>query len=118
MNQGHNTNDSVITVPTKGPSTSTRVREINVSTMNDEDLKALRKSDPFMYYSISQVIKAFRCNIPIDHSSLGITQGDAAAGQAQAPPVMVSRKTRISDSCDFVQMMVELSEMGLLPDHI
>jgi hypothetical protein len=118
MERRSSTDDSVVTVPTEGPSTSTRVREIDVSTMNDQDLKALRKADPFMYYSIPQVIKAFRCNIPIDHSSLGITQGDAAAGQAQALPVMVSRKTRISDSCDFVQMMAELSEMGLLPENI
>ena len=99
------------------PSTSRMVHQIDLSTMNDEDLKALRQGDAFMYYSIPGIIKAFRCNLPIDHSTLltSTQSGDAAAGSAKAT-TSVSRQTRISDSCDLMTVMNELRKIGTKDD--
>lgn len=105
-----NQKDIVITVPTAVPSTSRRTREIDLSTMNSEDLKALRKDDPFLYYSIPKVVRAFR-NRPVDPSSLVTnTQADAAGGQSLVSSCIVSRQTRISDSSDLVTVMSKMNQ--------
>jgi hypothetical protein len=81
--------------------------------MNEADLVTLRKTDPFMYYSIPSVIKAFRSNLPVDHSALvELAQGDAGAGGQAQPSTVVKRQTRISDGCDYITVMSEMINMA------
>ena len=67
---------------------------INVKELNEDELKLLKKQDPFLYYSIPAVKKAKLINIkPIDHTEvLKETARSSDSG-------MVSRKTRVSTEC-------------------
>jgi hypothetical protein len=49
--------EEVFIVPTKGPSESEpkKVIDIDTSSLTEEDLKTLKKQDPFLYYSIPSV---------------------------------------------------------------
>ena len=90
------------TMPTFRPARPTK--EIDISGLTEEQFQALRKSDPFMYYSIQPVMEARRSGKTITHAEvMSALQGgvDAAAGgSVSSGRTRVSRKTRISDGCD------------------
>jgi hypothetical protein len=113
MNQSNVNQPSTIRVPTV--QAAPRVIEIDTSALTDEELTALKKSDPFMYYSIPGVINAFRTGQPVNHSNLvadaSRDAADAAAGGRNA--TVVSRRTRISDGCDLLtSLSAELNSLG------
>ena len=80
--------------------------QMDISKLTEEEFQALRKSDPFMYYSIKPVMQARRSGRTISHANVMVSlQGDVdagAGGSASCEHVKVSRKTRISDGCDSV----------------
>ena len=99
-----------------------RTKEIDISTLTEEQFQALRKSDPFMYYSIKQVMEARRSGRTISHADVmasmqgGVDAG--AGGAASANHTRVSRKTRISDGCDAVTALgMYLATLDQEMDH-
>ena len=100
---------AVFTVPTKGPApatTATTVEErspkkakvIDTAHLNEEDLKALKEQDPFLYYSIIQ------SNISVDSMS-SLLRGGIIPRRASCPsriesaPTKVERRSSISFEC-------------------
>ena len=105
-NNQSNQGGDVYTTPTFKPSQQTK--EMDISKLTEEQFQALRRSDPFMYYSIKPVMQARRSGRTIRHADVMVAmQGDvdaAAGGSASTEQIQVnvSRKTRISDGCDSV----------------
>ena len=60
--------------------------KIDVSKLNEDELKKLKTQDPFLYYSIPQVNKAELSGMPVDHTK--VLQDTSSA--------MVFRKSRVS----------------------
>eukprot|EP00984_Skeletonema_dohrnii_P003732 scaffold1290_cov112-Skeletonema_dohrnii-CCMP3373.AAC.10 len=63
---------SAIIIPTKtdvSPNPA-HEREIDLSQMDEQDVKSLHKSDPFMYYSIPGVLKASLTLKDVDYSDI------------------------------------------------
>ena len=69
---------------------------INVKELNEDELKLLKKQDPFLYYSIPAVKKAKLANVkPIDHTEvLRLKEAARSSGSG-----MISRRTRVSTEC-------------------
>eukprot|EP00804_Cyclotella_cryptica_P026203 CCRYP_009783-RA/>CCRYP_009783-RA protein AED:0.24 eAED:0.24 QI:0/-1/0/1/-1/1/1/0/142 len=84
-----------ILVPTF-PSEPKKAKQIDVSKLTQEDIRALEKDDPFLYYSIPGVSKARLLCEPIDFSNLASSshRDDSCSG-------VVSRRSRLSTECDF-----------------
>ena len=84
----------VMQVPTiRHPQKEPKV--INVNQLNEDELKLLKKQDPFLYYSIPAVkkaVNAINCK-PIDHTEV-IRETARTSGSG-----MISRKTRVSTEC-------------------
>ena len=81
----------VMQVPTiRHPQKQPKV--INVNHLNEDELKLLKKHDPFLYYSIPAVKKATNGK-PIDHTEV-IREAARSSGSG-----MISRKTRVSTEC-------------------
>lgn len=60
--------------------------KIDISKLNEDELKKLKTQDPFLYYSIPGVNKAELSGMPVDHTK--VLQDTSSA--------MVSRRTRVS----------------------
>ena len=83
--------------------------EINVKQMNEDELKLLKRQDPFLYYSIPAVKKAKLTNRkPIDHTEV-LKEAAMSSGSG-----MVSRQTRVSTECapsmlldDFLMLLID-----------
>ena len=82
----------VMQVPTIRPPQQQQPKVINVDHLNEDELKLLKKQDPFLYYSIPAVKKATNCK-PIDHTEV-IREAARSSGSG-----MISRKTRVSTEC-------------------
>ena len=89
--------DIIISIPTKAASNSKhQPPQIDISKLNEDDLKLLKTQDPFLYHSIPSVNKA-KLNIkPIDHTR--VIQ-DATAATALESSSVISRRTRVSTEC-------------------
>lgn len=103
MCQPNTTSDrlAVFTIPIKGPATATTVEEhsskkakvIDTAHLNEEDLKALKKADPFLYYSIPGVRAAtIQSNRSVDMSSL---HGGAIPRRASCPSRIESASSKV-----------------------
>ena len=75
------------TVPTKSGSPPTKIEEeqvpervmmIDTDELSEEDLKTLKKQDPFLYYSIPAVRNAAVRNREVDMASLRSGSGDTS----------------------------------------
>ena len=88
-----------IMVPTKLMDEKPK-KEVDLGSISLDDLESLKKTDPFMYYSIPQVKRATVLMRNIDMSSL-LGPPARAAHQGEAPEVSqkVSRSTRHSFEC-------------------
>ena len=60
--------------------------KIDISKLNEDELKKLKTQDPFLYYSIPGVNKAELSGMPVDHTK--VLQDTSSA--------MVMRRTRVS----------------------
>jgi hypothetical protein len=95
----------VLTVPTKGlPATETKKKVIDTAHLNEEDLNALKKSDPFLYYSIPGVRAAtIQSNRSVDTmSSLHggvIPRRASCPSRIESAPTKVERRSSISFEC-------------------
>eukprot|EP00986_Skeletonema_menzelii_P008081 scaffold3319_cov139-Skeletonema_menzelii.AAC.1 len=67
--------------------TDKKVKRLDLQSMNEEDLKFLKKEDPFFYYSIPGVNKAVLSLEKVDHS------------KASQSADIVTRKGRLSFEC-------------------
>ena len=89
-----------IQVPTKtaSPDTNTNTnnqrKEIDIRQFNVDDLKLLKKQDPFLYYSIPAVNKAKLTSKTVDHNQV---LQDAV--QYPSTNALVSRRSRVSTEC-------------------
>ena len=86
-----NTASKIFIVPTAQCMSSNVANEIpqekiDISKLNEDELKKLKTQDPFLYYSIPGVNKAELSGIPVDHAK--VLQDTSSA--------MVSRKSRVS----------------------
>ena len=81
-----NTASKIFIVPTAKCMSSNIANEIDMSKLNEDELKKLKTQDPFLYYSIPGVNKAELSGIPVDHTK--VLQDTSSA--------MVSRRTRVS----------------------
>eukprot|EP00984_Skeletonema_dohrnii_P028109 scaffold17945_cov136-Skeletonema_dohrnii-CCMP3373.AAC.7 len=109
MSQLSTTTDLIFTVPTKG-SMATRMTEdsvqkkvIDTRSLKGEDLKTLKKQDPFLYFSIPALRSATLLGREVDMSSL---KGDRSSRRAScpskiesAPSTKIERRSRISFEC-------------------
>eukprot|EP00984_Skeletonema_dohrnii_P005125 scaffold1809_cov81-Skeletonema_dohrnii-CCMP3373.AAC.1 len=95
---------TTLTVPTKGAASTDEApkRVIDTRNLSEEDLKALRKQDPFLYYSIQKARNvALRRNFSADLTALR-NQEVARSRRASCPSrvevesTMVERKSCIS----------------------
>ena len=89
-----------IQVPTKTASPDTiainnqQLKEIDIRQFNVDDLKLLKKQDPFLYYSIPAVNKAKLTSKTVDHNQV---LQDAV--QHPSTNAFVSRRSRVSTEC-------------------
>ena len=81
-----NTASKIFIVPTTQCMSSNVANEIDISKLNEDELKKLKTQDPFLYYSIPGVNKAELSGMPVDHTK--VLQDTSSA--------MVSRKSRVS----------------------
>jgi hypothetical protein len=94
-------NINSFTVSTKGEPIQQKV--IDTRNLTEEDLKTLRKQDPFLYFSIPAVRTATLLSRDVDMASL---QGGQCSRRASCPsridstpPTKVERRTCISFEC-------------------
>jgi hypothetical protein len=94
-------NMNSFTISTKGEPIQQKV--IDTRNLTEEDLKTLRKQDPFLYFSIPAVRTATLLNRDVDIASL---QGGQCSRRASCPsriestpPTKVERRTCISFEC-------------------
>ena len=103
MNMSHlNDTFAVFTVPTKtGEEDSAQKEVIDTSTLKDEDLKTLKKQDPFFYFSIPAARTAAPAHLARE-VDMSCSKGDTSLGasfQSQlktAPSTKVERKSCVS----------------------
>ena len=86
-----NTASKIFIVPTAQCMSSNVANEIpqdkiDISKLNEDELKNLKTQDPFLYYSIPGVNKAELSGMPVDHTK--VLQDTSSA--------MVMRKSRVS----------------------
>ena len=99
--------DIIISVPTKTASNSKhQPPQIDISKLNEDDLKILKTQDPFLYHSIPSVNKAKLTIKPIDHTR--VIQ-DATAATALESSSMISRRTRVSTECHATLILDDLA---------
>eukprot|EP00986_Skeletonema_menzelii_P012521 scaffold6934_cov125-Skeletonema_menzelii.AAC.1 len=95
-------NATVFTVPTKGED-SAQKKVIDTSLIKEEDLKTLKKQDPFLYFSIPAVRTAAHLSRDVDMSCLkgGVRSPNASSPSKlkSAPSTKVERKSCISFEC-------------------
>jgi len=99
------------TVPTKGSEEEedpAKTKFIDTEHLNEDELKTLKKEDPFSYYSIPTVRAATVRRGSIDMSSMQQDGGGSAARQSRrmscpyridSTPTKVARRTCISFEC-------------------
>ena len=96
-------NITVFTVPTKGGEDSDQKKVIDTSLLKEEDLKTLKKQDPFLYYSIPAVRTATHLSRDVDMPCLkgGICSLNASSLSQlkSAPSTKVERRSCISFEC-------------------
>ena len=95
-------------VPTIRPPKQQQPKVINVNHLNEDELKLLKKQDPFLYYSIPAVKKAvntINCK-PIDNTEV-IREAARSSGSG-----MISRKTRVSTECAPSMLLDDLISYG------
>jgi len=98
--------DIIIRVPTKTASnysTKQQPPQIDISKLNEDDLKLLKTQDPFLYHSIPSVNKAKLIIKPIDHTR--VIQ-DATATLASS--AVISRRTRVTTECHATLILDDL----------
>ena len=85
----------VMQVPTIRPPQKQQPKKIIVNLLNEDELKLLKKRDPFLYYSIPAAKRAAKLTNykPIDHTEV-IREVARSSGSG-----MISRKTRVSTEC-------------------
>jgi len=109
--------DIIIRVPTKTASnysTKHQPPQIDISKLNEDDLKLLKTQDPFLYHSIPSVNKA-KLNIkPIDYTRV-IQDASATTLESSA---IISRRTRVSTECHATLILDDLmDEVFSTDDH-
>ena len=96
---------TTLTVPTKGAASTDEApkRVIDTRNLSEEDLKALRKQDPFLYYSIQSARNAaLRRNFSDDLTALhnqeevACSRSRRASCPSRVESTMVERKSCIS----------------------
>ena len=93
---------TTLTVPTKGAASTDEApkRVIDTRNLSEEDLKALRKQDPFLYYSIQSARNAALRRNSADMTALRNQEKLARSRRASCPSrvesTMVERKSCIS----------------------
>ena len=101
--------DVIISVPTKTASNSATKQQppqLDISKLNEDDLKLLKSQDPFLYHSIPSVNKAKLTIKPIDHAR--VIQ-DASATTLESSAV-ISRRTRVSTECHATLILDDLMD--------
>ena len=100
--------DIIISVPTKTASNSKhQPPQIDISTLNEDDLKLLKSQDPFLYHSIPSVNKAKLTIKPINHTQV-IQDVSATTLESSA---VISRRTRVSTECHATLILDDLMAM-------
>jgi len=107
--------DIIIRVPTKTASnysTKQQPPQIDISKLNEDDLKILKTQDPFLYHSIPSVNKAKLTIKPIDHTR--VIQDATATLESSA---IISRRTRVSTECHATLILDDLMDEVFSNDH-
>lgn len=100
--------DIIISVPTKAASNSKhQPPQIDISKLNEDDLKILKTQDPFLYHSIPSVNKAKLTIKPIDHTR--VIQDASATTLESSSSSMISRKTRVTTECHATLILDDLA---------
>ena len=103
MSQLNNNTIAVFTVPTKGEEEDSAQKEvIDTSLLKEEDLKTLKKQDPFFYFSIPAARNAAHLAREVDMSCLkgGISRRESFPSPLKSvPSTKVERQSRISFEC-------------------
>ena len=104
----------------KGPAPATaehspkKAKVIDTANLNEEDLKALKKEDPFLYYSIPGVRAAtIQSNRSVDMSSLHggvIPRRASCPSRIESTPTTVERRSSISFECHPDLLLENLGE--------
>ena len=87
--------ESSIVVPTTASSPEQR-EVFDISNLSNDDLQALRKKDPFLYYSIPSVRRA---ELGFGDSSRSSRVLDSPAAAEASASTTVKRCTRVSFEC-------------------
>ncbi len=105
----------MFTVPTKRGEDSAQKKVIDTSYLQEEDLKTLKKQDPFLYFSIPAVRTAAHLSRDVNMSCLRDVRSsrrESCPGQIQSTPITkVERQSRISFECH-----TDLIMEGILDD--
>ncbi len=99
---------AAFSVPTKGSPSTQKKKSIDTAHLSEDDLKALKKQDPFLYYSIPTVRAAAVRRGSMDTPS-SVQQNAGLDTQShrrvscpdriESSPTKVERQTRISFEC-------------------
>eukprot|EP00984_Skeletonema_dohrnii_P017664 scaffold8099_cov79-Skeletonema_dohrnii-CCMP3373.AAC.5 len=88
-------------------------REIDLRRMDEQDVKSLQKSDPFMYYSIPGVLQASLRHNDVNYSDIASLSHAHPSNQGEDDTSKVSRRTRFSFECHPGVLMEDLmGELG------
>jgi hypothetical protein len=98
---------AAFSVPTKGSPSTQKKKSIDTADLSEDDLKTLKKQDPFLYYSIPTVRNAAvrRGSMDTPSSVQQDTGLDTQSRRVSCPdriessPTKVERQTRISFEC-------------------
>eukprot|EP00585_Thalassiosira_rotula_P007341 CAMPEP_0196136860 /NCGR_PEP_ID=MMETSP0910-20130528/5026_1 /TAXON_ID=49265 /ORGANISM="Thalassiosira rotula, Strain GSO102" /LENGTH=105 /DNA_ID=CAMNT_0041397219 /DNA_START=125 /DNA_END=442 /DNA_ORIENTATION=+ len=93
------------------PATKPPAPKIDISKLNEIELRTLRQNDPFMYHSIPSIHTAQLHLRDIDHSQL-LASSSSSSSSSNDNPNMVSRKTIFSTECDMHTLIEELLNLG------
>jgi hypothetical protein len=111
----HHDNASAASSPSKCwtllPTLFTKKRqEIDLNTLNEDDVKQLQKADPFLYYSIPGVHKASLLMKEVDFSSVSSLAATATSSSScsSTRSSTVSRRSCISTECHTSVIMEDL----------
>mmetsp|Transcript_38155 Transcript_38155/g.81422 ORF Transcript_38155/g.81422 Transcript_38155/m.81422 type:complete len:113 (-) Transcript_38155:251-589(-) len=83
-------------VPTFGPTCAGNRQRLKIDGMNAEHVASLRKADPFMYYSISEILKAAVFSDANPSIIEDLLEDLASPAESESSKTSISRRTCIS----------------------
>ncbi len=101
-----------VTVPTKSGEDSAPKKVIDTSSLNEEDLKTLKKQDPFLYFSIPAVRTAAHLSRGRD-VNISCLKGIRSSHRESLQTTKIERQSRISFECHISKILDSMDDWNM-----